>query len=409
MDLPSLLGVDQARRRIARRCPPLDDTATIPLAKALGRVLRRPLRADRALPPYNRSAMDGYAVQSRDFVYGKAQLVQVASIPAGTQWGGRLGKGQCAQIMTGAATPRGADAVVKVELTRRAGDVVHMLDTGIRPWHNIHRRGADARQGKVLLPAGRPMAQGDIGVAASIGARKLEVIRRIVVGVLSTGEEVVPVAASPTPFQIRDANGPTLMAILAGLPWCRALALGIAPDNERALCRRIDRALERCDVLLISGGVSVGEFDLVPQVLGELSVTKVFHGVAIRPGKPLWFGVGPRGTLVFGLPGNPVSVRVGFREFVTSALRRLAGFASSLPPTLTLPLGEPAKKRHGLTAFSLARVVATAEGSRVVPVAHEGSGDFVSAAGSDGVFVFPGEVAAMDAGEVVEFHPWEPA
>jgi len=295
-----------------------------------------------------------------------------------------------------------------VELTRAVGDVVHMLDTGIRPWLNIHRRGADARAGKALLPAGRLLSQGDIGVAASIGAGKVEVTRRIAVGVLSTGAEVVPVPASPTPFQIRDANGPSLMAILGALPWCRPFALGIAPDTERALCRRIAGSLERCDVLLISGGVSLGEFDLVPEVLSGLGVEQVLHGVAIRPGKPLWFGVSPHGKLVFGLPGNPVSVRVGFREFVRSALRRLAGFAELLPPALMLPLGEPVKKRHELTAFSLARVVATPEGSRVVPVAHEGSGDFVSAAGSDGVFVFPGDVAAMDAGEVVEFHPWEP-
>lgn len=401
-----LIPVEKAHALIARRCKRVE-FERMPLARASGRVLREPLRADRPIPPFHRAAMDGFAVRAADFVDGKAELIEVANIPAGAEWHGRLAKGQCARIMTGAPVPKGADAVVKVEYTKARGPVVCMHDPTIGPNLNVHPRGADARCGAVLLRAGAALGQGEIAVAASIGAFNVAVSRRVVVGVLSTGKEVVKPSGIPTPFQIRDANRPTLLATLSAMPWCKGQSLGIAPDSEQALRRLIHKAMSRCDVLLVSGGVSVGDYDLVPDALRRLGVRKVFHGVAIRPGKPLWFGASGHGTLVFGLPGNPVSVRVGFREFVTPALRRMAGFAVPLPAGLMLPLAEPFKKKHSMTAFALGRVVNEPRGSRVCPVPHEGSGDFVSAAASDGVFIVPADVKAKAAGDVVEFHPWQ--
>lgn len=405
MKLSSLISVEQAHGLIATRCKKVD-VERVPLAKSIGRVLCEPVRADRPIPPFNRSAMDGYAVRSADFVDGKAELTKVADIPAGTEWDGRLGKGQCASIMTGAPVPKGADAVVKVEQTKTGGDLVLLDEPKIEPWHNIHRRSADARKGQVLIAPGRPIGQGEIGVASSVGAHGLKVSRCIDVGVLSTGREVVQPSVTPTPYQIRDANGPTLLSALAMLPWCRSHSFGIAPDSDKPLERLIRKALDRCDVLLVSGGVSMGEFDLVPDVLSRLRVRQSFHGLAIRPGKPVWFGASKAGKLVFGLPGNPVSVRVSFREFVTHALRRMARFAEPIPPALTLPLAEDFRKKHDLTAFSLGRLATGPSGTQVEPVPHEGSGDFVSAALSDGVFVVPAERKTVEAGELVEFHAW---
>ena len=401
-----LIPVEKAHALIARRRRRVE-TERLPLGRAAGRVLRESVRADRPIPPFHRAAMDGFAVRSADFVQGKAELIEVANIPAGTQWEGRLASGQCARIMTGAPVPKGADTVIKVELTRCRGCQVAMHDPGIERGQNIHRLGADARRGAVLLRAGATLGQGEIGVASSVGVCAAAVSRRIVVGVLSTGKEVVEPSEEPSPFEIRDANRPALLSALSAMPWCKAVGFGIAPDSEKALQRLIQKAIARCDVLLVSGGVSVGDYDLVPDALRRLGVRKVFHGVAIRPGKPLWFGASGHGKLVFGLPGNPVSVRVGFREFVTPALRRMAGFALPFPAGLMLPLAEPFKKKHSLTAFALGRVVADSTTSRVCPVPHEGSGDFVSAAASDGVFIVPADVKAKAAGDVVEFHPWQ--
>jgi len=406
MKLSTLTSVEKAHDLIATRCKAVD-AERVPLAKATGRVLRKSVRADRSIPPFNRSAMDGYAVRSADFVDGKAELAKAADIPAGTEWDGRLGKGQCASIMTGAPVPKGADAVVKVEQTKTCGDKVLLDEPKVEPWHNVHRRGADARKGQALIAPGRPISQGEIGVASSVGAHELDVSRCIEVAVLSTGREVVRPSATPTPFQIRDANSPTLLSALATLPWCRGRSFGIAPDSEKPLERLIQKALDRCDVLLVSGGVSMGEFDLVPDVLSRLGIRQAFHGISIRPGKPLWFGASKAGKLVFGLPGNPVSVRVSFREFVTHALRRMARFAEPMPSALRLPLAEDFRKKHDLTAFSLARLTTCPTSSQVEPVPHEGSGDFVSAALSDGVFVVPADTRLVKAGTLVEFHSWQ--
>ena len=401
----TLAPVDKVHAAIAKQAEQVG-TESVSLSKATGRVLREPVRADRHLPPFNRSAMDGYAVRSADFTDCRAELTEVADIPAGTEWSGRLRKGQCARIMTGAPVPKGANAVVMIELTTRDASVVRLEDPKISPHSNVHRRGADSRPGKVLLRPGHELMQGEIAIAASVGAHPLTLARPVTIGVISTGREVIPPTGDPTPYQVRDANGPTLLAAIAALPWCKGTGLGIAPDSEKPLQRVIAKALDRCDVVLLSGGVSMGDLDLVPKVLSALGVRQLVHGAAIRPGKPLWVGKARGGPLVFGLPGNPVSVRVGFREFVLPALRRMAGFAQALPPSLSLPLAEDVKKKHDLTAFSLAHIVAGPSGSCVATVPHEGSGDFVSAAGSDGVFVFPAHLTSMAAGEIVEFHAW---
>jgi len=350
--------------------------------------------------------MDGFAVRSADFDGSKATLTEVGEVPAGTEWTGRVTKGNCVRIMTGAPVPKGADAVVKVEETTGEGDTIRMDAPKIEPWHNVHRRAADARKGQVLLRPGRVIEQGAVSVAASVGAHELAASRVINVGVISTGREVVGPSRTPSPFQIRDSNGPTLMAAIAALSWCKGSTFGIAPDTEKGLRRVIAKALERCDVVLLSGGVSMGDYDLVPQVLREFGVRQIVHGAAIRPGKPLWFGATDGGQLVFGLPGNPVSVRVGFREFVTHAVRRMAGLADPFPPALMLPLAEGFTKKNDLTLFAISQLVSANGVTQVAPVPHEGSGDFVSAAQSDGVFVFPAKLNALAAGDIVEFHPW---
>ncbi len=404
-----LTPIEEVHRRLARAVSGPVETERVPLRRAAGRVLRGPVRADRDLPPFNRSAMDGYAVRSADFDGPTARLREIADIPAGVEWRGRLRPGCCARIMTGAPAPAGADAVAPVEFTRREGEWVAVDYPKIAPWRNIHRRAADARKGRVLLRPGCVIDPGAVNVAASVGAVELETARLVRVGVISTGREVVPPSAAPSPCQIRDANGPALMAALAALPWCKGKAYGIAADTEQGLRRLVVKALAECDVVVLTGGVSMGDYDLAPKVLREAGVREILHGAAIRPGKPLWFGRAENGALVFGLPGNPVSTRVGFREFVGPTLRRLAGFREPFPPALWLPLAEEAKKKHRLTAFSICRIESDPAGARVRPTPHEGSGDFVAAAAADGVFVFPAEKPRLAAGEMVEFHAWSVA
>ncbi len=307
--------------------------------------------------------------------------------------------------MTGAPVPGMLDVVIQVEQSRLSGGMVELAGPGVCKFLNIHRMGADAKKGALLLKKGAVLSPRNIAVASSVGAVRLAVSRPIRVAVVSTGRELVPAAATPSPSGIRDSNSPFLMARLKTIPWINASFAGIVKDDPRKLETILAAALEKNDMVILSGGVSMGDADHTPAVLERLRVKNIFHKSAIRPGKPIWFGTSGK-KAVFGLPGNPVSVGATFHEFALPALKKMAGISDPHVRVLYLPLGATAKKSHPLREFRVARLVDG--GAAVSPVeTYQGSGDFVSASQSDGLIVIPEDRCEMPAREIVEFHPWD--
>ncbi len=382
-------------------------TERVPLARAAGRVLAEPIRADRDLPPFDRSERDGWAVRSADLIGGMGALRREETVLfAGYEPRAPLGAGAALRIMTGAPLPPGADAVVPLESSRVARDRVEVAEKDLAPGLHRHARGVDARAGDLLLAAGTELTPNRLALAAAVGAERPSVRRRVRVALLSTGDEVVPAAASPGVAGIRDANGPAAAAALAGLAWVEPASPRIVPDVEAELESALGEAIEGADAVVLSGGVSAGDKDLVPGVLARLGVREVLHRLAIRPGKPVWFGLARSGALVFGLPGNPMSFQVTFHEIALVALRKLAGLARVEPEALRLPLGAPIEKKIAFRQFVPARLENGDGPTRALPVPNHGSGDAVAAARADGVIVLPEGPAAARPGDFVLFHPW---
>jgi molybdopterin molybdotransferase len=275
----------------------------LPLSQVQGRVLAEDVVADRDSPPFHRAIRDGYAVRSGDVSTAPASLACVGEVRAGEGFPGTVGPGECVEIMTGAPVPDGTDAVVMIEHVRAQGSRVEVL-RAVSPNENVVQQGSEAVKGRVVLPRGRRLGPGEMGLLASVGRAHVRVFRSPQVAILPTGDELVPYDALPGPYQVRNSNAVTLAALVVaagGVP----RQLGIAPDQKEALRRLILDGLES-DLLLLSGGVSMGKYDFVGQVLGELGGEFFIQGVAMRPGKPLVFGrCGEK--FFFGLPGNPVS------------------------------------------------------------------------------------------------------
>jgi len=393
-----MIEPQEALRIVLEKSPRLE-AVEVPLPEADGAVLDESVASDSDLPPFDKSAMDGYAVRSADLARLPADLAVVESLPAGTAPTRPIQGGTCAKIMTGAPVPAGADRVVKAEDTEALPDGrVRILRTD--PGRNICLRGEDVRKGETVLEVGRVLRPPEIGLLASVGRERVRIVRRPTVAVLATGDELVSVSTVPGPGQIRDANSWSLLACCrrAGVG---AESLGVARDTEADLGDRIARGLKR-DVLLVSGGVSVGEWDLVPKVLRDLGVTIHFATVRMKPGKPTLFATLGRG-LVFGLPGNPVSTIVGFHLFVLPALRRMMGWVDPAPPTVTATLAAPVKVRGGRTSFVPA--VLRREGETWVAKAVEtrGSADLVGFSRADALVVL--EPGTHPAGTRVEAYP----
>jgi len=329
------------------------EAVEVPLVESTHAVLAEPIVSDIDLPPFDKSAMDGFAARLEDLAKPPVELRIVEELPAGKAPTKHVTPGTCVKIMTGAPVPRGADVVIPVEDTQPAGvDAVCVLraDAARR---NICTRGEDIHRGEQVIAPGAAVRPQEIGLLASVGRGKVRVYRRPRVAVLATGDELVEVSAVPGPGQIRNANSSSLLASCrkAGVD---AVDLGVARDEERDLRERISRGLEH-DVLLVSGGVSMGEWDLVPKVFDVLGVTVHFSTVRMKPGKPTMFATqhargspipgppnatnrvwGPPrrdwGPLIFGLPGNPVSTLVAFRLFVWPSLRKMMGHPEPVPP-----------------------------------------------------------------------------
>ena len=400
----SALTFDQARAVVleqVRRLAPAPATERIALDQALGRVLAEDVVADRDYPPFARAARDGFAVRSADIATVPATLSLLGETRAGEPSRFTVGPGQAVEIMTGAPGPQGADCVVMVEYSRRDADKV-VLEQSLPAGKNLIPQGSEGAAGSKALERGVRLDYAHIALLASVGRTTVETYRRPAVAILSTGDEVVPIDATPESFQIRNSNAHSLAAQVTragGEP----RILPIAPDRLEETRKLVEQGLQ-ADLLLLSGGVSMGKYDLVEDVFADLEAEICFTRVLIQPGKPLVFGRAGR-TPFFGLPGNPISTMVTFEIFARAALDLLAGQPDSPLPFVEAVLGEDFKHKPVLTRFLPARLEGSYGETRVHPVKWQGSGDLVAIARANCFLVASADRQAWEAGERIAVLP----
>lgn len=411
----------------ARVRPP--QAENVALLQAHGRVLAAAVAADRDFPPFPRATRDGYAVRAADVQSPSVELRVIGRIKAGAGFAGRVAAGDAVAIMTGAAVPQGADAVVMVEYTAPAtgtGNDVVEIQRGVAAGENVVPAGAEARAGQTMLPAGTRLGPAQIAMAAACGRATVKVYEKPRVAILATGDELVEVAETPGPQQIRNTNSYSLAAQVeaaGGEP----MRLPAAPDELRKLTTLIHAGLS-ADMLLLSGGVSMGEFDLVEQALKNLGAEFFFTGALIQPGRPVIFGevrfsgeanggkksraaldpavlnrTQPSRSVVpfFGLPGNPVSTMVTFDLFARPLLQALSGAAPSRLPSAKAHLKKDFKTKTGLTRFLPAILEGSLENPEVEVVPWQGSGDLLASARANCYLVVPPDCESIPAGEMV--------
>ncbi len=423
--MSSVVSFEVARHLVERHaadaCP--GEIETVDLLAGLGRVLAEGIVADRDFPPFARATRDGYAVRAADLVEVPARLEVAGEVKAG-DWPEpavcSVGRGQAVGIMTGAPLPAGADAVVMVEYTAAAGKSVE-IQRSVSPGENFVPRGAEARAGQLLLDRGRRLDHAGIAIAASVGKNRVQVFRKPRVAVLSTGDEVVEIDATPGPAQIRNSNSYSLAAQVQAAGG-EAVRLAIAPDERGRLRALIEEGLG-CDLLLLTGGVSMGKYDLVEQVFGELKADFYFTGAEIQPGRPVVFGScgadtparsdaasaagtrtgvsAPHKRYFFGLPGNPVSTMVTFELFARPMIEALAGMTPQPLIFVRARLKSEIRTKTGLKRFLPAVLSGEFENAEVELARWQGSGDIATLARANCYVVIPPERERIDAGEWV--------
>lgn len=398
-----MLSVEEALVLVEKQALPLAPRR-LPLTECANLLLAEDIVSEVNSPPYDKTVMDGYAVVASDREPVRRVLEEIG---AGTVPRHAVTPGTAIRIMTGAPIPEGADAVVPVEQADTSDNgTVRLRQTDPRPGQHILRRGDSLKIGDIVLSQGAMLRPIEIGILAEIGRHQILVQPRPRVAVLPTGNEVVPTGKTPGAGQIRNSNGPMLVAA-ARSAGAEPSELPIARDDRDDLRSKIEQGLA-ADVLLACGGVSAGDFDLVPAMLAELGVEAVFHKIALRPGKPLWFGIqddGRRRALVFGLPGNPVSALVCFELFCRPAIAALAGRAFAEPTIVRARLRHDYEHRGGRAAYLPARIDDTnaSDGERSVEILPwHGSGDLAALARANGLVRLPSEKLHLAAGKKVD-------
>lgn len=365
---------------------------TTPLAtSALGLILAENVTSDLDMPPYDKSLMDGYAIRVGDLQEGQGTLEVIEEVTAGKQPKSPIGEGQATRIMTGAPIPEGTEAIVMHERTTLNGNRVEINDPGLKEGQNILRQGSEMIEGDLVLAEGATIRPPEMGLLATVGKTAVQLIPPPRVAIVSTGDELVEPMMTPRPGQIRNGNGPMLVGQVSqagGLP----RNLGIARDEKAHLHSLIKEGLE-AHILVLSGGVSAGKLDLVPGVLEELGVEGLFHKVQLKPGKPVFFGVLGRekrpSTLVFGLPGNPVSALVCFELFVCPAIRKLKGQENPEPVYLEAELVEDFAYRTDRPTYHPAQLVQKPLGWGVKMIPWLGSPDLCALTNANALACLP--------------------
>lgn len=398
------IDVDEAEALIRAHVPPRPITR-VPLEHAAGEILREPVRAERDQPPFDRVTMDGFALRHRAIAAGRRSFTVTGTQAAGDPAMPVGADEACVWIMTGAALPADADTIVPVERTRRAGETVTLEDGyAPAPGQFIHRGGSDHRAGARLLEPGVRLGPPEMAVLTIGGHADVAIAARPAIAVVATGDELVEVGEPVTTFRIRSSNDRAVVAALAGAGFTRVTRQRL-PDDPAVLQRQLGSLLGQHDVLVLSGGVSLGEFDYVPRTLASLGVQVVFHKVRQRPGMPFWFGTGPAGQPVFALPGNPVSTLVCLTRYVIPALT--ASLGRGPVPAVRVPLAAAVTFEPDLCWFLPVVLHHGDDGSvRAEPRPTNTSGDFVALAGTDGYVELPRGGKVFAAGYPARFWHW---
>lgn len=393
-----VLSVEQAQEHILTTVDVLE-AESVSLLDAAERVLAEAVTADRDIPPVTNAAMDGYAVRGDDLMGEPVRLRVVGEVAAGHEAGVSVGSGEAVRIMTGAPVPAGADTVVRFEETRSEGDEVVLLDPP-SPGKNVRQAGEDVREGQVVLRPGKVLRPQEVGMLAAVGYLRVSVIRRPRVAILGTGDEVVPPDQTPGPSQIRDANSYTVAAQVqrfGGIP----LLLGVAHDQEELVREGMREAVERkADFIITSGGVSVGDFDLVKQVMdaeGEMH----FWSLNQKPGRPMAFG-DINGIPLLGLPGNPVAAMINTRLYARPALLKMQGYRDWSESTVRARLAEPIERKDGRRHYLRVHLRETEEGLEAALTGDQGSGILNSLVEADGLAAIPEDARRLPAGSEVD-------
>ncbi len=380
-------------------------TVPVPIDAAQGEVLRQIITAERDQPPFDRVTMDGIAIRHSAFASGRRSFTVAGTQGAGSEPVPLPDDGSCVAIMTGAALPPGADTVVPVERITRDGATASVAaDYRPAPGQFVHRRASDHSQGATLLSPGCTLGPTELAILTVGGSATVEVARRPAIAVVSTGDELVDVGLPLAPTQIRASNDRAIAAALAnrGFLDCERLHL---PDDRAVLESTLGELLTGQDVLILTGGMSMGEFDYVPRVLADLGMELVFHKVLQRPGMPLWFGVSPGGKPVFALPGNPVSSLVCLVRYVAPAL--VAALGATPRPDIVVRLAQHVRFEPDLTYFLPVTLAWGADGECLAtPRPTNTSGDFVALGGTDGFVELPRGLSDFAPGYTARFHPW---
>ena len=377
-------------------------TERVPLDRTLGRVLAEDVVADSDLPPFDRSQMDGYAVRAEDVTTAPARLRIVGESAAGRGWHNQLEEGQAVRIMTGAPVPAGADSVQQVEHAHelKDGTVVELLET-VETGKSIVKRGAEIQAGATVLYTGTKINAAMMAVLAAFGYANVAVFRRPRVGVLATGTELVAVDQTPGQDQIRDSNNYSI-ASYAELAGAVVQRLPLTGDKTSLLKKQLKQAAKSCDVIVTSGGVSMGVYDVTKAALKELDAEIFFERIALRPGKPTVFARLPNGTLIFGLPGNPVSVAVTFNLFARTALLAMQGAAEPKLKYETASLARTVKGTMDRESYLPAQLTTNDDAELIAfPLKWGGSSDFVAFALTTALAIVPAGVKSLEAGTIV--------
>ncbi|MDD5248163.1 MAG: molybdopterin molybdotransferase MoeA [Rhodocyclaceae bacterium] len=399
------LSVGEALELILARVSAVAGTERLDLHAALGRVLATDVVSPIDVPAHDNSAMDGYAFRIDDLAAAEETRLRIAgSAYAGHAYAEAVGAGECVRIMTGAVLPAGADAVAMQEAVRVDGDRV-VIPPGQQAEQNVRRQGEDLRAGQVALAAGKLLRPADIGLLASLGLGEVMARRRVRVAIFSTGDELCTLGSAAQPGEIYDSNRFTLWSMLARLG-CEVLDMGIVRDHPAALETALLDAAATADVIITSGGVSVGEADFVRELMAKLGDVG-FWKIAMKPGRPMAFGRIGNADL-FGLPGNPVATMVAFYEFVRPALLQISGVAPLAPlPTFAARCGEALRKARGRTEFVRGLLHCTDGAWQVRPTGAQGSGILRSMAEANCFIVLESERGNVAAGDTVTVQPFE--
>jgi molybdopterin molybdotransferase len=364
---------------------------------AVGRVLAEDVSADRDIPSYDRATMDGIAIKYKDFAAGQRGFELIAVQAAGDKPVNQLKAGTCVRIMTGAAVPSQADTVVPIENVIINDKTANISGGVTRLGQFIHKRGSDKSAGSVVLAAGQVLTPAAVSIAASVGQKRLAVNRPPRILFIATGDELVGIGTKPTAYQIRGSNDYAVRTTLARFG--AAVDVAHLPDNPAVIKARLKKSLASYDVLIISGGVSKGKFDFVPDVLADLSVKTLFHGVRQKPGKPFWFGAYQAGTVVFALPGNPVSTFLCLHKYFLPWLRASLGVPA--PAVINAVLEREISRNGSFHNFVPAKLRTDANGRLAAsPIRNNGSGDFLSLLETDIFLELPPRSRVYKKGEV---------